>query len=163
MSDPIRYAAWQHNILAGYLWLIGAVPLGNWNRQRGERLLPALLHGQRLGAEDIGTLVFISLPALLCWIAYRRRSVWIAGLTVAVDAVWLWMQIRTWWVPYVSGAPREWQIGYALGPTTKVLPSFGRHLAPDGMHFVIHVLLVAAIVTTLFGLRQLAARGTTPG
>ncbi len=155
MSDPIRYAAWQHNVLACYLWVIAAIPLGNWNRQAGERLLPALLHGQGLGAEDLTSLVFISLPAALCWMAYRRRSAWFAGLALTVDAVWLSMQIQTWWVPYVLGRPREWQIRYAQGPTTKLLPSFGRHLAPDGMHFVIHVLLVGAIVTGAFGVRQL--------
>ncbi len=158
MTDPIRYAAWLHNILAGYLWLITAVPLGAWNLQRGERLVPALLQGHGLGAEEVGTLVFISLPALLCWVAYRRRSIWVAGLTLTLDASWLWMQIQSWWVPYILGTPREWQIKYAQGPTTKLLPSFGQHLAPDGMHFVIQVLLVAALVMTVLGVRQLARR-----
>ncbi len=163
MSDPMRFAAWQHNILAGYLWIISAVPLGNWNLQQGERLLPALLHGHGVGVGDVGTLVFTSLPALLCWAAHRRGSIWLAGLALTLDAVWLWMQIQSWWVPYVLGTPREWQIKYAQGPTTKVLPSFGRHLAPDGMHFVIHLLLVLAIVTTMFGVHQLAARRAIQG
>jgi hypothetical protein len=54
----------------------------------------------------------------------------------------------------------QWQLQYAKGPTTKVLPSFGNHVAPDGMHFLIHVFLVAAFVTGVFALREL--RKTKP-
>lgn len=158
MTDAIRYAAWQHNMLSGYLWIVAAVPLGNWNRQAGERLLPALLNGQGVGVADLAVLAFISLPAVLCWIAYRWRNVWFAGLALVFDVVWLWMQVQSWWVPYVLGTSSGWQVRYALGPTTKVLPSFGSHVAPDGMHLVIHVLLVGAVVTGAFGVRQLAGR-----
>ena len=158
MTDAIRYAAWQHNVLSGYLWIVASVPLGNWNRQAGELLLPAMLKGHGVGVADLATLVFISLPAVFCWIAYRRRSMWFAGLALMFDAVWLWMQIQSWWVPYVLGTPSAWQVRYQHGPTTKVLPSIGSHLAPDGLHFTIHLLLVGAIVTAAFGVRQLAGR-----
>ena len=159
MSDAIRYAAWQHNVLSGYLWIVASIPLGNWNRPAGELLLPAILNGHGVGVADLAMLAFISLPAVFCWIAYRWRNVWFAGLALVFDAVWLWMQIQSWWVPYVLGTPSAWQVRYAHGPTTKVLPSFGSHLAPDGMHFAIHVLLVGAMVTGAFGVRQLAGRG----
>jgi hypothetical protein len=154
----VRYAAWQHNLLSLYLWIVASVPLGNWNRQAGERLLPAILNGHGVRLADLAMLAFISLPAVFCWIAYRWGNIWFLGLALVFDGVWLWMQIQSWWVPYVLGTPSEWQVRYAQGPTTKVLPSFGRHVAPDGMHFAISVLLVGAIVAGAFALRQLARR-----
>ena len=167
MTDTIRRAAWLHNLLSGYLWIVASVPLGNWNRQRDELLLSALLHGHGIAVADPAMLAFISLPAVFCWIAYRRRSVRFAGLALAFDAAWLGMQIRSWWVPYVLGTPNGWQVTYAHGPTTKLLPSFGNHLAPDAMHFTIHVLLAGAVVMAALGTRQLwgqraAARGLKP-
>src|SRR5512143_2952525 len=103
MTDAVRYAAWQHTMLAAYLWIVEIVPLGAWNRQKGERLLPAVLSGQAITTEELGALLFVALPAVLCWVAFRWRSAWFVAATLLVDAVWLWMQIRTWWVPYVSG------------------------------------------------------------
>jgi len=89
-------------------------------------------------------------------VAYKRSSFWfwfaLPGLSL--DVVWLLKQIQSWWLPYIFGTDRTWQLEYAKGPTTIVLPSFGHHVAPDGMHFVIHVLLVAALMTGLAGLRQ---------
>ena len=79
---------------------------------------------------------------------------------LALDAFWAFMQIQSWWIPYLFGTKQEWQIRYAHGPTTKVLPSFGNHVAPDGMHFVIHVFLVAAMITGALGLRELRRRRT---
>jgi len=100
-------------------------------------------------------LAFVTLPAVLFWIAYLRKSVWFAAPALTLDVAWLAMQIQSWWLPYIVGTDRGWQLAYAKGPTTKVLPSFGHHVAPDGMHFMIHVLLVAALVTGLAGLRQI--------
>lgn len=143
-----------HALLAAYLWIVAAVPLGNWNRQRGQRLLPALLDGGGIGADDLCMLAFVALPAVLFRVAFRRRSVWFAAVALAVDAVWLWMQVQSWWIPYIFGARFQWQIDYAHGPTTKVLPSFGSHVAPDGMHFAIQILLIAAMVAGGLAMRQ---------
>jgi hypothetical protein len=96
---------------------------------------------------DWGRLAFVTLPAVLFWIAYKRNSLWFAVSALTLDVVWLVMQIQSWWLPYILGTDR--------GPTTKVLPSFGHHVAPDGMHFMIHVLLVGALVTGFAGLRQI--------
>jgi len=137
------------------LWLIAWIPLSTWNRQHEGTLLQALRGGAKIQAGDWGMLAFVTLPAVLFWIAYNRNSSWLAVPALTLDLVWLAMQILSWWVPYIFGTDRGWQLAYAKGPTTKVLPSFGRHVAPDGMHFMIHVLLVAALVTGLAGLRQL--------
>ncbi len=92
-------------------------------------------------------LAFVTLPAVLFWLAYKKSSFWFGVGALAVDGAWLWMQVQSWWKPYLFGANLQWQLDYAKGPTTKILPSFGVHVAPDGMHLGIHILLVAAMAT----------------
>jgi hypothetical protein len=146
-----------HGSLALYLWVMASVPLGNWNRQRGDTLLIALLKGHGVAADDIFTLGFVALPAILFWIAYRRSSLWFAASALAVDVFWLWMQIRSWWIPYIFGTSVQWQIDYSKGPTTKILPSLGNHIAPDGMHLSIDILLAAAMIAGVVAIRQIVA------
>jgi hypothetical protein len=55
----------------------------------------------------------------------------------------------SWWSPYISGHAKPWQTAYAHGPTTKLLPSFQGHIAPDGMHFVLDILLAAALLSSV--------------
>jgi hypothetical protein len=155
MTAMMRRSAWLHWLLTAYLWLISWIPLGNWNRQHEATLLQALLSGGGIHAGDLGMLAFVTLPAILFWVAYKRDSLWLALPALTLDFVWLLLQIQSWWLPYIFGTDKSWQLNYAKGPTTKVLPSFGHHVAPDGMHFLIHVLLVAALITGLVGVRQL--------
>src|SRR5215472_18418072 len=130
----LRWSAVLHLLLTAYLWLVASLPLGNWNRQRDPHLIPALLQFKGIGLGDAGMLAFISLPAVFFWLAYRRRWFLAGAAALLADAVWLWMQIQSWWIPYLFGTAIRWQLEYAKGPTTKVLPSFGSHVAPDGMH-----------------------------
>jgi hypothetical protein len=150
----MKQSTWLHCCLGFYVWIVESVPLGNWNRQRGERLLIALSNGHGADSDDVFTLVFVSLPAILFWIAYRRSSVWFAASALAVDMFWLSMQIRSWWVPYIFGTMIQWQVDYSKGPTTKILPSFGNHLAPDGMHLLIDILLVGAMIAGIMAIRR---------
>jgi hypothetical protein len=151
----LRWSAWLHVLLTAYLWLVASVPLGNWNRQRDLQLLPALLSGQGIEVGDLFLLTFVTLPAVFFWLAYKRRLFWPGVAALVADAVWLWMQFQSWWKPYLFGTNIAWQLNYAKGPTTKVLPSFGNHVAPDGMHLAISVFLVAGLATGVIALRQL--------
>ena len=143
----MRKSTFLHIALAGYLWLTAWVPLGNWNYQSTPTLGEALFAGKGIEPGDIGLLLFVALPAVLYWIAYRKRNCWFGLAALLLDLFWLFMQIQSWWVPYISGTNEQWQLEYAKGPTTKVLPSFGRHVAPDGMHLVISLLLIMALLT----------------
>jgi hypothetical protein len=148
----IKLSLWLRCTLTGYLWLIALVPLGNWNKQRGDYLLNAIIKGKGIESGDVGLLVFITLPALLFWIGYKKTNVWFCIAALLVDAIWLVMQILSWWVPCIAGTNKTWALEYAKGPTTKILPSFGNHVAPDAMHFAIQVLLISAIVTGVYGI-----------
>ncbi len=72
--------------------------------------------------------------------------------------VWLALQIQTWWVNYLFGASENWQRVYrrVFSRTLKILPSFGNHLAPDAMHFLMQLLLAAVIASGLIGLLRWA-------
>jgi hypothetical protein len=142
-------------LLTAYLWVVACIPLGNWNRQRDPQLISALLSGSGIALSDLFMMVFVTIPAVLFWIAYQQRRFWVGVLALGFDVFWLWMQVQSWWIPYLLGTNTRWQLDYAKGPTTKVLPSFGRHVAPDGMHSVIGIMLLAALITGLMALRQL--------
>jgi hypothetical protein len=64
-------------LLTGYLWLIAWFPLGNWNRQSDENLIPQVLEGKGLHLDDILALTFVTAPALLFWVGYRYRKFWL--------------------------------------------------------------------------------------
>jgi len=154
----MKRSAWFHWLLAIYLWLITCIPLGNWNRQHDRTLFETLARGGKLDVGDVIFLALVVLPAILFWVGYQKRNLWFAIVALVLDAVWLVLQIQSWWIPYIFVTDVSWQLAYAKGRTTKVLPSFGNHVAPDGMHFVISVLIVAAMITGIVGLRQMKQR-----
>jgi hypothetical protein len=152
---------WLQGILTAYMWLIVAVPLGHWNIHGGSYPLPGLLKGEWPDAGNMVMLAFVTLPAVVFWVAYRRRSFWLASSALVLDAVWFCLQIESWWIPYAFGPTHAWQRTYAWWPTTRILPSFQNHLAPDGMHTVIGVLLAAVLwtgVAALVALRRSQSR-----
>ncbi len=94
------------------------------------------------------------LPAVLFVVGYLRRIRIVMWSCLLGYTVWLALQTQTWWVNYIFGASDDWQRVYhrVFGSTLKILLSFGTHLAPDAMHFIMQVLLVAVIVSGLIGL-----------
>lgn len=148
-----KTSVWVHWLLAAYLWLLAFVSLGNWNAQPEPHLVAALRAGQSLTVRDAAFLSFVALPALLFTLAVVRRSTLAAVSALMFDLIWLVLQILTWWIPYIFGTAKSWQVKYGRGPTTKILPSFGLHVAPDAMHLLITILVVAALWTGVATLR----------
>ena len=60
------------------------------------------------------------------------------------------------------GASPQYAGMYArvFGRTTKLLPNFGNHLAPDAMHILIDVFVIAVIGTVVPYLRSLQSQDT---
>jgi len=67
---------------------------------------------------------------------------------------WTFLQIKTWWIGYLFGASDNWKAVYerTFSHTTKLLPSAGIHLAPDGLHLVLQLLLLAVVIFAVGGL-----------
>lgn len=146
-------------LLAVYFQLITWIPLGRWNYQPG--VVP-LINSPVIAPGDAGIACLFLLPFLLFSLAYWRNWQWLMWAGVAGYGAWLYLQIQTWWVPYLFGASDRWQEVYhrVFAYSTPLLPSFGNHLAPDAMHLVIQILLCLIVVTLITGLLHL--RRTKP-
>ena len=97
---------------------------------------------------------------LLIGTVWRLRTLLWFGLLG--DTVWLLLHIMSLWMPYIRGASPQYAGMYArvFGRTTKLLPNFGNHLAPDAMHILIDVFVIAVIVTLVPYLRSLQSQDT---
>jgi hypothetical protein len=91
------------------------------------------------------------------------RLWWAMALAVLLYGYWLWLQIESWWLPYLQGASPDWQRIYQanFGATVKFLPTVGSHLAPDACHVVLQLLILCALVTTAVAVFQLRRRRAT--
>ena len=156
MSQPTHYRAaiTAQIVLLVYFELCILIPLGRWNNQPGMSLLSSgnLIMGAAIGGAQlllmIGTLWRVK---LLLWFGLLG------------DTVWLLLHIYSLWVPYIFGASPQYAKMYARvwGGTTKLLPNFANHLAPDAMHIFIDGFVVAVIVTLVQYLRSLNSRTGT--
>ncbi len=134
--------------LLAYFELCVFVPLGRWNEQPGNTT-PFSSGNIILGAAVGGAQLL-----LLIGTVWRLKPLLWFGLLG--DTVWLLLHFKSLWIPYIRGASPEYATMYArvFGRTTKLLPSFGNHLAPDAMHIFIDGLLIAVIVTLVSYLRS---------
>ncbi len=139
---------WQA-ALAVYMQLFSWFPLGRWNYQ------PCCASGFEqfrrgtLSVSDAATMAAFLLPLAVFWLGVRFDWRWAMALSVVAIAVWLGLQIWTWWPPYLFGASDQWSRVYAraFADSTRILPRWGNHLPPDGAHFVLQVLLAGSVAT----------------
>ncbi len=139
-------------LLLVYLQVIEWIDLFPWNdirRGNGQEILDVALGGAMIAAL-----------AATHW--RWRPGVWLATLAYAV---WLGLQIMTFWWPYAFGASERWakihEANFAL--TIQWLPSLGTHLPPDASHFVLQLLLVITLVVTGTAAWRLESDGVGEG
>jgi hypothetical protein len=157
--------AWQIG-LAAYMQLISWVPLGRWNDQP---CCPPGLELFRRGtlspSDAIETAAFL-LPVALFSLGAWREWRWAMWVAILATAVWLGLQLATWWPPYLFGASEQWSKVYerAFARATPILPRWGHHLPPDAMHVVLQVLLSGTVATGTMALlrRPQHRRSTSP-
>jgi hypothetical protein len=133
-------------LLVGYWLTIQCVDLFPWND---------VVSGP--ASDDLRISIAINVLPLLVLTAIFALGVSPLGMvSVAGIAIYLAVQLWSWWKPYAWGASGEEQAAYAEGfsRTLKVLPTYGTHLPPDLQHIVLHVL----ILLTLFATGMAAAR-----
>jgi hypothetical protein len=142
-------------VLLAYFELRILVPLGRWNDQPG--FSGSFSPGNMIPGGAIGGAQLLLLIGTV-----RRLKLWL-WLGLLGDTVWLLLHIYGLWIPYVLGASPQYAKMYARvwGNTTKLLPNFGIHLAPDAMHIFIDVFVIAVIATLVPYLRSLRAEGTS--
>jgi hypothetical protein len=133
---------------------ISWLPLGRWNYQPCCPAGLELAARGRLSALDAaGLLAFLLIPLLF---VMGRQRPWLAWISAASCAVWLGLQLVTWWPPYIFGASDRWERVYAraFAQATQILPRWDGHLPPDAMHLVLQVLLAGTIVSSWRWLRH---------
>jgi hypothetical protein len=147
-------------ILAVYFQVIQWLPLGRWNYQPGFTPFGVqVIHGRATG-QDLLSLAAFAAPFMAFWFAYSKRLRWLMWIGVFGYAIWLALQVKTWWGAYIFGASDSWVRVYqrVFSHSTQVLPSFGRHLPPDGMHLVLQLLLAAVVLCGVLGLLKTSSR-----
>lgn len=137
----VGYALVSQVLLLVYYQVVEWINLFPWNEIRGG-------NGQETLDCVVGAIMLTLI--ILTWLRIR----WGMMLAVLLYSVLLWLQITSWWLPYVRGASPSWQRVYGkfFGHTTKFLLTYGDHLAPDACHVVLQVLVIAAITTTLLAI-----------
>ena len=157
MSRATQYGAaiTTQVVLLAYFELCILIPLGGWNDQPGNNV--AFSSGNIIQGAAIGGAQLL----LLIGTVWRLKPLLWFGLLG--DTVWLLLHVYSLWIPYVLGASPQYAKMYARawGRTTKLLPNFGNHLAPDAMHIFIDVFVTAVIVTLVLYLRSLQPAGAS--
>ena len=144
-------------ILAAYFQVVVWFPLGSWNDQPGKRLITLFSEGQALAV--LGFAFTMLLPLLLFALAYWKRWIWLIWLGLVGYGVWAVLEIQSWWIPWIFGADqRALSNQKFLQKTYKVFPSSIGHPAPDGMHFVLDLLIFFVVVTIALGLLETRRR-----
>ena len=160
----LRVSAICQLVLALYFQAIQWFRLGAWNNQPRFQPLWNRARAGTLSAVDLIMVLAFLLPFTLYVLAWRRRWSWLMWCCVAGYGGWLFLQIKTWWISYVFGASDNWKAVYqrTFSQTTKLLPSAGNHLAPDGLHLVLQLLLLAVVVFAVVGLVHPESGDRTP-
>lgn len=148
-------------VLALYFQAINWLPMGSWNYQPGSEPLTQQLADGSIGIPEVVYVALFLLPVTLFLIAMSRNWAWLMWSGLVGYTVWLVLQIMTWWLPYAFGASDRWMATYhrVFSQSTQLLPTVGRHLAPDGLHILLSLLLVVVVITTAAGLVRLAHQG----
>ena len=143
-------------LLAIYFQIINWFSLGSWNDQPDFVPFFSSISSGTIQWGDVGILGAFLLPFLLFSLAYWRRWNWLMWAGVVGYSVWLYLQVQAWWIPYLFGASEHWKEVYhrVFAHSTKLLPSFGNHLAPDAMHLTIQLFLFIIVASTIVGLVQ---------
>ena len=152
----LRASLVSQGVLAGYFQVIQWLPLGRWNYQPGFTPLGVEAIQGRATVRDALLMAAFMVPFIAFWFAYSRGWRWLMWVCTFGYAIWLTLQIKTWWVAYVFGASESWMQVYqrVFSHSTQLLPSFGRHLPPDALHLVLELLLMAVVIPALVGLMK---------
>jgi len=85
---------------------------------------------------------------------------WLMVVGTIHSYVWLALQVRQWWVPYLFGPTLlhgdfQWYVAHGYDRTIKILPSIEDRPTPDAQHLVLQALsIIVAITATVALLRN---------
>ena len=132
-------AAVTQLVMLTYFVIDNHVNLYPWNNpQSATAELPSTLWGL--------------IPFSLYSLAFARRIRWGMLIGMVHSYVWLILQIRQWWLPYLFGPTLlhgdvTWYYEHGYTETIKILPPIANHPIPDAQHLVLQFLSLLVVVT----------------
>jgi len=136
------WAVFLQVLLLIYFELTTLINLYPWNDlskySYQERLLEATINGIII---VIGIILFVT------------KVKWLMVISVVLWFAFLFMQLLTWWMPYLTGKhlkqfPRSLYDTH-FQETLKILPPIKNHCIPDAQHNVLQLLSLATFVISL--------------
>jgi hypothetical protein len=93
------------------------------------------------------------IPFSIYLIAFLKGIHWLMLIGVVHSYVWLGLQVRQWWIPYLFGPTPihhdfGWYTDHGYGETLKFLPAVGNRPVPDAEHIVQQLLSLAVVITS---------------
>jgi hypothetical protein len=87
-------------------------------------------------------------------ISYWRRWCWAMLAGLGPYGSWLYLEISSWWVPYLRGASPQFMRFYEhwFGNTYRFLPPIDGHSVPDAERTVIAALLVTVLTLSVIAI-----------
>jgi len=133
-----RRAAIALLMLGVYLEGMEWVDLYPWNNIRGGN-----------GQETLDYIIAGVVIALAAWLWRGGRVP--ALVSAALTAAWTWLQISTWWLPYIEGASPGWKRVYVkwFANCVQILPASPNHLPPDANHIVLQLLALGTFALSV--------------
>jgi hypothetical protein len=98
------------------------------------------------------TLVAV-IPFGLYAVAFARGLSWMMIVGTVHSYVWLALQIRQWWIPYLFGSTWlhsdfEWYFAHGYDRTISILSRIGDRPVPDAQHLVLQALSIFVVIAT---------------
>ena len=138
------HAALASQALLGiYLQVVEWIPLGRWNN---------IANGNGQASLDI---ILAAVQAVIL-VFYWKRWRWAMLAGLGLYALWLYLEISSWWVPYFRGASPQMMRFYEhwFANTYKFLPPIDGHPIPDAEHSVLLALLLLVLTWSLAAIRK---------
>lgn len=133
-------------VLLAYFAIDNHVSLPPWN-QLGET-----------GPQLLSTLTAV-IPFGLVVLALSSRIRWGTMLGAGWALVWLVLQIRQWWLPYLFGptplhSDFSWYAAHGYARTLRFLPDVAGRPVPDAQHLLLQLLSLAVFVALVAAIRE---------
>ena len=142
-SNWIKIAIGSQLVMLIYFTIDNHVDLYPWNNLRSP-------------AAELPSTLFGWIPFVVIMLAFSFRLRWGMVVGTIYAYVWLLLQIRQWWIPYLFGPTPlhrdfSWYDDHGYTETLKVLPPIGDHPIPDLQHMVLQLLSLMVAVTATIG------------
>lgn len=132
-----RAAVVSQILMLVYFTITNHIDLYPWNNLTTPQLASTLT-----GAIPFGLVIF----------AYIKHIRWAMLVGMVHSYVWLALQLRQWWLPYLFGSTPlhrsfDWFFDNGYTETVRVLPFVEGRPIPDGQHLVLQALSLLVVIT----------------